>query len=317
MRELILCRFTLLFVLFASAAVAKDRAPNVRNLFLSDDPADAVGEVYVAGQVVTVLRLQQPCEPERTRMLGWEGRFEPVECVGKRVLVEPLQDLEPRDRFLLLVTLKDGKELPFTVTAVGEQAWKGPDQQVNVFLEPETQDALRARLNETRVRERLLEEAARRHFREDTADHALAKLLATGAIRQTSFVERKKRIVKSEDGVSMVVRLYSGKAKAAVLFTVKNSHRSKPWSLLEARLRTVRHEHDPRPPFLFGEPRPFALRVDRDEVAPGEVGNIAVVVDKSAFQSESTLLKFLALELYRHDGLMDTHVLLDRRLIRE
>ncbi len=51
-----------------------------------------------------------------------------MECAGKSVLVVPLQNLEPEDRFLLLVTLADGKELPFTVTAIGEKGWERPDQ---------------------------------------------------------------------------------------------------------------------------------------------------------------------------------------------
>jgi len=317
MRTYLPFRSAPLLVLLASGAVAKGRDPVVRNMYLSDNPEDEAREVYVTAQVVTVLRFQQPCDAARTKMLGWEGRFEPVECAGKKVLVEPLQNLEPKDRFLLLVTLSDGKELPFTVTAIGNKDWERPDQQVNVFLDPETRDALQAQLKETRVRERMLEEANRRHWEQDTEDHALARLLAAGAIHQTSFVERRKRIVKSEDGAEMVVRIFAGKKKAAVLFTVTNRHPSKPWSLLEARLRTTRPGEDQRPPFLFGEDRPFALRTDRDEIAPGQSGTVAVVVDRSAFKTEHGLVDLLALELYRHDGLMDTHVLLDRRLVRE
>jgi hypothetical protein len=130
MRNLLLLRSTLLLFLVASVAAAGEREPRVRNVYLRDDPKDEAKRVYVTGEVVTVLRFQQPCDP---KMLGWEGRFEPVECVGKRVFVEPLQDLEPEDRFRLWVTLADGTELPFTVTALGKE-WERPDQQVNVYL---------------------------------------------------------------------------------------------------------------------------------------------------------------------------------------
>ncbi|WP_158502162.1 DUF2381 family protein [Vitiosangium sp. GDMCC 1.1324] len=298
-------------------AVARGRDVNVRSAYIQDRPNDRVEQLFVTPDVTTVLQFQQSCDHAGTKMLGWEGRFAPVECVGKRVLLEPLQALEPEERFLLVVTLTDGTEVPFTLLAAGRDETRWPDQQVNVFLDPDSRDALQAQLKETRERERRLEEASYRHYKEDTADHALAKLLVTGAINQTSFVERKKRIVKSEDGATIVVRIYGGKAKAAVLFTVTNRHPSKPWSLAEARLVTTRPGEDQRPPFLFGEARPFALRADRDEIAPGETGNIAVVVDKSAFDTESGLVNTLALELYRHDGLMDTHVLLERRLARE
>ncbi|REG30999.1 uncharacterized protein (TIGR02268 family) [Archangium gephyra] len=298
-------------------AVAKDQDPRVRNIHIRDTPKDEAEQVYVTGRVVTVLRLQQPCDPARTKMLGWEGRFEPIECVGNWVLLEPLQNLEPEDRFLLLVTLADGKELPFTVTSIGKKEWERPDQQVNVFLEPESRDALQAELKATRQREEELMESVYRHFREDTADHALAKILTTGAIQQTSFVERRKRIVKTDDGAELVVRIFAGKQKAAVVLTVTNRHPSKSWSLAEARLLTTRPGEDLRAPFLFGEAKPFALRTDRDEIAPGQSGTVAVVVDRSAFRTDDGFVNTLALEFYRQDGFLDTYVLLDRRLVRE
>ncbi len=249
-------------------------------------------------------------------MMGWEGRFEPVACAGKRVLIEPLQALEPEDRFLLVVRLADGTEVPFSLVRATSKEGEWPDQQVNVFIEPDTREALKEQLKETRARERLLEESAYRHDKEDTEDHALAKLLTTGAINQTSFIERRKRLVKTDDGTEIVVRIFAGKAKAAVLFSVTNRHPSKPWSLAEARLRTTGPGEAQRAPFLFGQERPFALRIDRDEIAPGQTGTLAVVVDRSAFQTDDGFVKALALEIYRQDGFMDTYVLLDRRLVR-
>ena len=55
-------------------AVAKDHDLRVRNVHIRDNPKDEAAQVYVTGRVVTVLRLQQPCDPARTKMLGWEGR---------------------------------------------------------------------------------------------------------------------------------------------------------------------------------------------------------------------------------------------------
>ena len=313
MWNLLLRRSTLLLFLGASVAVAKDREPRVRNVYIRDNPKDEVARVYVTGEVVTVLRFKQPCDPARTKMLGWEGRFEPVECVGKRVLVEPLKNLKPEDRFLLLVTLADGKELPFTVTAIGEKEWERPDQQVNVFVDPEDPDALRAQLKDTRTRERLLEEANRRHWKEDTEDHALAKLLKKGSLKLTPFRPRKHWYFKNK-GATIEATVLTGKAKAAVLFRVTNHDPSKPWSLAEARLLTTRPGE--KPPLLFSESKPFALQADRDEIAPGASGFLAVVVDSSAFTSQEGPCD-LTVELYRNDGLMETHVLLDRRLVRE
>jgi hypothetical protein len=107
----------LLAVLVASVAVAQDGEPRVRNLYLSDDPRDEASRVNVGGRVATVLRFEQDVDPARTKMLGWEGWFEPLLVGGKSVGLVPLQKISPADRFLLKVTLADGTELPFTVTA--------------------------------------------------------------------------------------------------------------------------------------------------------------------------------------------------------
>lgn len=302
-----------------SVAVARDRELHVRNVYFRDDPEDEAERLYVTGQVVTVLRLQQPCDPERTKMLGWEGRFEPVVCTGRSVLVVPLQDLEPEDRFLLLVTLADGKELPFTVTALrkkegkGKREWERPDQQVNVFLEPDTRDALRAQLRDARNRAQLLEEATRRHWEQDTEDNALAKVLSKRSFKRTTFRARKRWYFKNK-GATIEATILADNGKAAALFHVTNSDPLKPWSLSEARLLTTRPGQ--QPPLLFREAKPFALQKDWDELAPGESGSIAIVVDKSAFTSREGPCD-LTVELYRHDGLLETHVLLDRRLVRE
>ncbi len=117
---------------------------------------------------------------------------------------------------------------------------------MNVFLDPETRDVLRAQLDDTRARERLLEEANRRHWDEDTEDHALAKLLTKGSLRLTSFRARKHWYFKNK-GAIIEATVLTGKTKAAVLFRVTNRDPSKPWSLAEARLLTTRPGEKPPP----------------------------------------------------------------------
>jgi hypothetical protein len=87
MRNFLPPQSALFLVLVASVAVAQERQPISRNLYLWDHPKDEVRPVYVAGDMATVLRFKQPCDRERTKMLGWEGRFEPVECAGTSVLI--------------------------------------------------------------------------------------------------------------------------------------------------------------------------------------------------------------------------------------
>src|SRR5690349_21618515 len=101
MRSLPSCT-SLLLLLWASVAVATGRHPVERSLFLSQHPRDDAPRIYVAGRVATVLHFEKPCDAARTRMLGWEGRFEPLLVGGRTVVLYPLQDLTPEDRFMLL-----------------------------------------------------------------------------------------------------------------------------------------------------------------------------------------------------------------------
>ncbi|HEX5754185.1 MAG TPA: DUF2381 family protein [Archangium sp.] len=314
MRNFLPPRSTLLLALLASTVMAHGREVNVRSAYISGRSSEGVDRLYVAPGAATLLRFQQPCDSAGTKMLGWEGRFEPVGCTGKSVVIVPLVRLEPEDRFLLVVRLADGTQVPFTLSGANREDARPPDQQVNIFLEPDTRETLQEQLENARAREEGLLDDVRRFYREDTPDHALAKLVASGAIQQTPFRLFKKRIIKSE-GEETTVRIYKGKAKAAVLFTVKNNDPSKPWNLLEARLVTIRPGQDPEP-YVFGDKKPFALRADRDEIAPGESGNVAVVVDRSAFTAENGSAELL-LEIYREDGWRQAYVVLDERLTRE
>ncbi|WNG61950.1 DUF2381 family protein [Archangium gephyra] len=314
MRNILPPRSALLLVLIASLAMAKEREPVSRTLYLSAEPGAEVPSVYVAGEMDTVLRFQQPCTASGTKMLGWEGRFEPVECAGKKVLIAPLQDLKPEDRFLLLVTLADGKELPFTVTAREGRF----DHQVRVFLDLGNPEAARRRLADAYVRERTLEEENGRLRREQAStSHAYASLIASGEAKNTPFHRESKWRVNL-GGAVVDIYIYSARniQKAAVLFHVTNSQLDVPWRLKEVQLSAMLSRQSAEEPVRTGEKKEFALRTSRDEIQPGESGYIAVVADKSAFISKDGPVH-LVLELFRHDGLQQAVVLLDHRIVEE
>lgn len=293
-------------VLVASVALAKDSNVVERIINLSEHPAVTANKIYVAGRVATVLRFEKEVDPEQTRMLGWEGWFEPLLVGGKKVVLEPLRDIEPGDRFMLNVTLRDSTEIPFVVTSE-QQPFDGrrvADQQVTVVRNLESVSAVQASLYESLKRERELREKVERYEQEDSVDHALAALLAKDATQQTLFRELRKWRVKEGD-VQFVVRVFSGKGKAAVVLQITNRE-DQPWKLKMARLYTASGWKD----------RPFALRTDREAITPGTTGYVAVVADKSAFQ-DGAELKTLLLEIYRDDGYRQLLVLLDPALARE
>jgi len=94
--------------------------------------------------------------------------------------------------------------------------------------------------------------------------------------------------------------------KLAVVFYIKNQHPSKAWKLMEARLSAV----------ATGETRPFALRMDHDEISPGASGTIAVITGEGAFKPENATEQ-LVLELFRSDGLKQAQVVLEQQIGRE
>jgi uncharacterized protein (TIGR02268 family) len=308
MRNLLLRRSTLLLVLVASVAVAKVREPIERTLILAEHPRAEAHNVYVGGRVATVLRFEKSCDPERTKMLGWEGRFEPLLCGGRSVVLYPLRDLTPEDRFMLLVTLTDGTEIPFTVTS-HQQSYgdREIDQQVNVFADREGYDAVLSSLYRALKSERELREENERYRKEEgSVDHAYATLLANGALKKTPF-RPKKTIVLKDGGMVMTINLFSGRGKAAVVVQLTNKNFDEPWRFGEARLSSER---------TSPTDRPFALRMNHAEIVPGASGTLAVVVDQSAFASQQGLVD-LTLKIFRKDGLQQVSVSLDHRLVRE
>jgi hypothetical protein len=298
----------------ASVALAQERKPISRNLYLRDHPKDEVRPVYVAGDMATVLRFKQPCDRERTKMLGWEGRFEPVACAGTSVVIVPRKDLEPEDRFLLLVTLADGKELPFTVTA--QESWF--DHQVNVFPDPDTPETIRSRLADAHKRELILKKENERFRKEEiSTDHAYASLLAGDEVQNTPFRRENKWRVDL-GGAVVDVYIYAARKmkKAAVLFHVTNRELDVPWKLKEVQLSAMLSRQSHEEPVRKGEKKEFALRMSRDEIQRGESGYVAVVADGKAFTSKDGPVH-LVLELFRHDGLQQAVILLDYRIIED
>ncbi|MBZ4417549.1 DUF2381 family protein [Myxococcus sp. RHSTA-1-4] len=279
---------------------------SIRTPLLSDSPDGTTHRIHVKGQVATVLRFELPCDPARTKLLGWEGRFEPPLVGGRKVVLEPLRDLAPEEGVPLLVTLADGTEIPFLVRPPRQEEWGRADQQVNVFRDRESYDAVLSSLHDALKKKRVLEEQVERYRMEETsADHALAALLASGAIAQTPFVMYRRWAGRDEDA-EVETLVFKGKDKAAVVFKVRNHDTQRDWSIKEARLMTV----------SGGQRRAVAVRATQDSIPPGASGAIAFVVDGGAFV-EGGALTNLMLELYRHDGLRHAYVLLEHNLARK
>ncbi|NMO21224.1 DUF2381 family protein [Pyxidicoccus fallax] len=294
-------RAVLFLCLVAAVASARGReGAHVRTLLLSQHPDDATHRLHVKGQVVTVLRFEQPCDPARTRLLGWEGRFEPVGVVGRWVLLQPLRDLAEDEAVPLLVTLADGTEVPFLLRPVME-GW--PDQQVNVFKDRESHGAMASALREALEEKQVLAEQLERYRKEESSeDHALAALLASGAVKQTPF-KVAYRLADRDAESDVEAIFYRGRGKAAVVLKVRHLHSEQAWSMKKVRLMTE----------STGMDRSVAFRSTDSSLAPGESGVVAIVADRSAFVEEGKLTN-LVLEVYRHDGVRQAVIPLAHQL---
>jgi uncharacterized protein (TIGR02268 family) len=304
MRPILPIRSVLLMLLVASSTLASEREKLViRTVLLSEHPNSSTDYVYVKGQVVTVLRFEQPVNSAKTKLLGWEGRLEPMGVVGNKVILEPLRDLARDEAIPLVVTLIDDTEIPFLLRPPkDEEGWA--DQQVNVFKNRETYEAMFSALTRALKREKALEEEVERFRQERTSeDHALAALMAAGAVEQTPFLVASRATGKDDD-TEMNATVFKGRGKAAVVFKVKNLHREHNWSVKSARVVTV----------STGRERAVAMHSSRASIAPGESGVVAVVADKRAFTEDGKMTSVF-LELYRHDGMRQAFVQLDPDLV--
>nr|WP_281256682.1 DUF2381 family protein [Melittangium boletus] len=286
---------SVLLVLWALPTMA-ETTPVHRAIHLTKNPTREVPDVHVAGGRVTTLRFEQPCDPERTKLLGWEGRFEPLAVWGRSVSLVPFKDLSPGDRFLLLVTMRDGTELPLTVTG-GGMRW---DAQVDVFSDPDSSEAVRVALDEVRERNQTLHEENLRHREEETSvDHALAALLARNEISMTPF-QPFDAVWLLEEGMKIRISVLTSRKKAtrkkvAIVFKVKNTDSETPWTLMRARVEALMTEKE----------RPFALRAFPESISPGETGRVAIVADLSSFDSKKEgdrLVFTLFRDEWRHLG---------------
>jgi len=279
---------------------------------LSEHPADGTHPVYVKGQVVTTLRFEQAVDLSKTKMMGWEGRLEPLVVFRNKVILEPIRDLHRDEGIPLVVTLVDGSEIPFLVKPpwrMKDGGWPPIlDQQVDVFRDRESYASMHAALMDAlKKNDTLTEENERYRKEENSVDHAFATLLANGEVKKTPFRRKRYWRSKNED-LDMLVELFEGPGKAAAVIHLKNTDHGKPWAFDGAYLTRDS---------TGSMARPFALRMDRSEIAQGQSGKLAVVADKSAFETEGGQLADLLLQIFRRDGVLQVAVAMEHTLVRK
>ncbi|MBN9682699.1 MULTISPECIES: DUF2381 family protein [unclassified Corallococcus] len=308
-------RSILLFVLLTGAAVkASDKCdrPKQRTILLSEHPSDGTQTVYVKGHVITTLRFEGPVDPSETKVLGWEGRLEPLTVVRNKVIIEPIRDLDSDEGLPLIVTLADGTGIPFLVRPPWREKDGGGwppilDQQVDVFKNRESYAAMHSALMDALKKNDVLTEENERYRKEENSiDHAYATLLANGQAKKTPFRFVASARPKDPD-MEMIVEVYSGQGKAAAVISLTNTGSAGTWEFADAYLTRDMTSHTKQS---------FALRMTRSAIAPGQSGTIAVVADKRAFEKNGRLVD-LALQIFRSDGNQQVLVRMDRTLVRQ
>jgi len=249
--------------------------------YAKGEPGQPVQTVHVAAEVATNLMFPSEVNPALTKLIGGEGRFEPLMIAGRSVVVVPLRDLAASESFSLLVTLKDGTLIPLTLHGPGLR--DNTDGQVDVYLDKEDPAAVRQALVMARGRVQSLTAENERHEQEGvSAAHAIATLLAGGRSELTPFVEAGGPRVFHDDGADIKVVTFKPRREgedpglAAVVFRVTNKDPKVPWALDEVRLFAATN----------GDSKPFALRAAARIVEPGKTEAMAVVIDAKAFGPE-------------------------------
>jgi len=262
-------------------------------VFFSKDQSDQpVQTVHVAGEVATNLMFPSEVDPAETKLVGGDGRFEPLMVSGRSVVIVPLRDPSFDESFSLLVKLKNGTAIPFNVRA--PRGHESSDGQVDVYLSQEDAPAVRHELQLVRSRVEELAAENERHVQESlSVDHALAALLARDKSELTPFTTAGHKLLQGND-VDLKVFTFRPRnrkanlGKAAVAFSVTNKDPKKPWELDEVRLVSA----------TTGDLKAFASRASSPSIGPGKTGVVAVVMDMDAFGTGPEL-DHLILELWR------------------
>src|SRR5262249_18818798 len=118
--------------------------------FMKDQPGQPVQSIHVASGVSTNLMFPTAVDPSRTKLVGGDGRFEPLMIGGRSVVIVPHRDLGPDESFSLVVTLMDETSIPLTLRA--PRAHDTTDGQVDVFLDQEETPAIQRSLLMARSR---------------------------------------------------------------------------------------------------------------------------------------------------------------------
>jgi hypothetical protein len=126
-------------------------------------------------------------------------------------------------------------------------------------------------------------------------------------VKKTPFRRKRFWLSKNED-MDIKVELFEGPGKAAVVVHLTNTYYGDRWAFERATLTRD---------FTGYTTRPFALRMERAELARGQSGKIAVVADRSAFESKDGGLEDLALQIFRGDGFLQVSVPMDHALVRQ
>lgn len=295
----------------ASPALARGVPENltIRTLIVPQAPGtDGPFSIYVSGQVVTSLRFEAEVDPAKTRLIGWEGRFEPLLIGGKKVVLEPLHDLGTEEALPLRVTLVDGTEYTFIVTGRRHEETSWVDVQLNVFSFHDIYDAVLSQLYDSQKRERALrEENERLKEQVISVDSALAMVLLNGEVKKTAFRPSGTLRRKNEE-MEITIHFFKGPGKAGAVLELTNTHLGSLWRFDDAYLTRN---------LARLSARPFALRMDQPVIFPGESGKMGIVVDKSAFEAEGGQLTDVVLHVFGIDGVQRAEVVIDHKLVEK
>jgi hypothetical protein len=270
----------------------KEWEPQRTGIFFdADQPDQPVQTIHVSAEVATTLVFPSEVDPLGTRLVGGDGRFEPLMIAGRVVVIIPLHSLAAGESFSLVVALKGGLHIPLALRRPGLRDTS--DGQVDIYLNKDRAPAVRRALELSQSRVEALTAENGRHVQEEASvDHALAALLAQDRVDLTPFKLAVAKLRQDPDVDVKIVTFLPKKGadpgKGAVVFRIANKDPRTSWELDEVRLISS----------LTGDLKPFAMRASTQSIGPGQSGVVAVVVDMKMFGPPERS-DHLVLELWR------------------
>lgn len=257
-----------------------DRPVRHIRLHLNRPDAGPHQEVHLYGGVTTIITTPWAIRARGTGLAGRGARPFEVLLGSRRVIITPKRALAPAEKFPFILRLVDDTVIPLVLAAPA--AGQRPDAEVALDFDDEAAE-LRVQLASMTDKAQGLESRLKQALQEqDSADFALAQLLAAGQAPLTTLEEVHERQLVTDERGRIDLATYAASSKrhgprkvVAIVLTVTNTGKEP----MAVRLQDLYNR-------TTLERIPAAVRAQPAQIAPGARGRVSMVVDSASLGAD-------------------------------